>query len=236
MFIRLKRSQFELVYNIRHKFSLLFILSIFSICIFCFTRAHDTIFFPLYKLRDFLNPNSFEFYFSNYLCDLLVIKNGNCIYEVLNNYNFFYNIQDINKNVNLYLDIKKSFIENLFLIIGLVPFLRANSTINYKIYNKGSIKLYKLILNYKKKKKRTILININDLQIIQKKFNESINYIWESPLQKKILDILRYIIYNYYDDNSFHIYEESVNKNYNYFIKNNINKLSNLDLKELVSK
>ena len=214
----------------------MFILSIFSICIFFFTRAYDTIFSPLYKLTDSLNPNEFEFHFSKYLCDLLVIKNGNCIYEVLNNYNFFYNIQDIKKNVNLYLDIKKSFIENLLLIIGLVPFLRFNSTISYKIYNKGSNKLYRFILNYKIKRKRTILININDLQAIQKKFNESINYIWESPIQKKILDIMRYIIYNYYDDNCFQIYEESVNKNYNYFIKNNINKLSKKDLEELVSK
>ena len=118
----------------------------------------------------------------------------------------------------------------------MVPFLRFNSTISYKIYNKGSNKLYRFILNYKIKRKRTILININDLQAIQKKFNESINYIWESPIQKKILDIMRYIIYNYYDDNCFQIYEESVNKNYNYFIKNNINKLSKKDSEESVSK
>ena len=225
----------ELFYNQHKKYIL---LNIFCVIYFTFfTKIKDKgIFSFLFNTKDSLNQNSIVSNLSKYLCDLLVVKNGNCTNEILSNYNFFYSIDYIKKNVTISIDVKKSFIENFFLIIGIVPFLKFNSTIKYSIFNKGSYKLYRLIFNYKKKKKGIILINIGDLQTIIKKLNDSINYIWGIPLQKKMFDIIRYIIDNYYDDTCLNIYEDSLNNNYHYYIKKKTNKLPNFVSKELASK
>ena len=45
--------------------------------------------------------------------------------------------------------------------------------------------------------------------------------IWDIIPKKTILDNIRYIISNYYDDSCLYIFEKSLNKNYRYFIKNN---------------
>lgn len=218
------------------KYVLLSIFFFISLYICYFKKKYDEILINLPKQQNYLNYKSLEFYFSKYLCDLIVLKKSNCAEEIFTNYNFFYEIEYIKRDINIFVDLEKSFIENLFLIIGIIPFLKFNSTINYSINNKGSQKLYKIILNYKKKKDNIIPINIEDLPTFKKRFYRSINYIWEISLSKKILDIMRFIIDNYYGDNCYNIYEEALNKNYIYIIKNKINNLSNLVSEKLISK
>lgn len=170
-----------------------------------------------------LNNNRFESYYSQYLCSLLILKNGkSCIKEVLNNYDFFYFIKDFRKNVDLSINIKRApLIENIMIIIGIIPFLKYNSVIRYyantdEIYKKlGNLFFYKNI------KSREINIDFFDFETVKIKFNNLINYIWETIPPKQILDNIRYIISNYYDDSCLYIFEKSLNHNYEYFIKNN---------------
>ena len=72
---------------------------------------------------------------------------------------------------------------------------------------------------------------------MKRDFNNLINYIWEFIPQKHILDNLRYIISNYYDDSCTNIFEKTLNRNYEYFIKNNKSiAFKNSFKKKLISK
>ena len=206
MITKKKNNDFLNINNSFIKYVFLSIFFFISLYICFLKKKYDEIIINFPKQKNYLNYNSLEFYFSQYLCDLIVSKKDNCAKEIFTNYNFFYEIEYIKRDVNIFVDMEKSFIENLFLIIGIIPFLKFNSTIYYSINNKGSQKLYKIILNYKKKKNNIISINIKDLPTFKKRFYHSINYIWEISLSKKILDIMRFIIDNYYDDNCYNIY------------------------------
>lgn len=205
-------------------------LAIFIICIeFLFS-------FKTY-LR--LNEGEFETYYSQYLCSLLILNDEkNCLNEVFNNYDFFYYITDIRKNINLSINIKKaSLIENIIIIIGIIPFLKNNSVLRYDIGISEANKIFTKIFKSKKIKNGIIFIDFSDFETIKTEFNNLINYIWELIPKKYILDNLRYIISNYYDDSCLDIFEKSLNKNYEYFIKKyqNNEKINNYK-KQLISK
>ena len=81
------------------------------------------------------------------------------------------------------------------------------------------------------------MIRINDSEIVKDKFNILINDIWDFPQNKNILDNLRYIINNYYDEYCANIFWESLNKNLDYYYSYmNNNTITDSDLKELMSK
>lgn len=185
-----------------------------------------------------LEDNQFDFYYSKYLCSFFNLENEkNCTEEILFNYDFFYEIKKIKRNVNISIDIKKSLLENIFLIIGIIPFLKFNSTIEYNINNKESNELFKFLFNYKNITNNKIIIDINDFETIKKSFNKSLNYIWDFPLKnKQVIDNIRFVINNYYEDNFKYVFEEILNENYNYYIQKNIKVFSDSDLKELISK
>lgn len=185
-----------------------------------------------------LEDNQFDFYYSKYLCSFFNLENEkNCTEEILFNYDFFYEIKKIKRNVNISIDIKKSLLENIFLIIGIIPFLKFNSTIEYNINNKESNELFKFLFNYKNITNNKIIIDINDFETIKKSFNKSLNYIWDFPLKnKQVIDNIRFVINNYYEDNFKYVFEEILNENYNYYIQKNIKVFSDSDLEELISK
>ena len=183
------------------------------------------------------NNNTFEFYYSKYLCSLLVINGEvDCESDFINNYNFFYEVKYFRRNINLLIDIQKTLIENIFIVMGIIPFLKYNSTINYKINNRGSKELSKILFTYKQVKNDTIILDINDLQIIKDKFNELINYIWEILPKKFVLDSIRFILQNYYDKSCLLTFEKALYKNYKYYINRKSNKLNVLEKDELLSK
>jgi len=176
-----------------------------------------------YNLIHFNDNNSFKYYYSFYLCNLIIIENqNNCEKDFLNNYDFFYNIKGIKKNVNLLIDIKtNSLIENLILIVGIIPFLKFNSSIEYRINNRNIKDSFKLVFYNKTIMNSTIFLYYYDLQVIKKNFVKIFKYIWELIPEKIIIDNIRYIINNYYDDVCVHIFEKSLNDNYEYFINKN---------------
>ena len=103
------------------------------------------------NFKDIYDNNSFEFYYSNYLCSLLFLNyDKNCLNEVLTNYNFFYSVKYIKSNITLCININKTFLENILLIIAIIPFLKNNSTVIYDIGNNNSKQLYNKLFKYKK--------------------------------------------------------------------------------------
>ena len=183
-----------------------------------------------------LNNRKFEFYYSKYLCSLLILSNSNtCVNEILNNYDFFYYVKDTRKNVILSINNRRgSLIENIMIIIGIIPFLNEKSVIIYHINTDETNKIYQILFDYKNISYGKIYIDFNDFKTVKKKFNILIDYIWEFIPQKKLLDNIRYIISNYYDDSCLYIFEKALNRNYEYYLKKK--NVSNSLIKELVSK
>jgi hypothetical protein len=65
------------------------------------------------------------------------------------------------------MNIKIPKLENIFLLLGIIPLLKNNSTLSYKINNKGIYKLFKKILN-KKIKYKVIKLDYNYLLYFNK--------------------------------------------------------------------
>ena len=181
--------------------------------------------------------NSSKNYYSKYLCNLLTLdKEKECQIEFYNNYDFFFHVRKNKKNVNLLIDIKtKTLIEHIILIVGIIPFLKFDSIIEYKIKDINIHKLINVFFKEKRITKGKVFFDYHDFQIIKKNFHILFNYIWEFIPQKYILDNIRYIIKNYYDDACSLIFEKSLNNNYEYFIKQQ-KLLSNNMYQELISK
>ena len=96
-------------------------------------------FLLLFKIIYRISNSELETYYSQYLCSLLILNNGKyCLNEVLNNYDFFYFIKGIKKNVYLSINIKRlSLIENIIILLGIIPFLKNNSFMkNYLVIKK----------------------------------------------------------------------------------------------------
>ena len=179
--------------------------------------------------------NELEYYFSQSICQFLFFTiNYKCSMNFFLNDNIYNDILEINSNVNLLINIKKSKLENIFLILSIIPFLKNNSTLSYKINNKGIYKCFRKI--NKKIKYKIIKFGYNDLFSFNKMMKKLFNYDWELIPKKLMLDNLRYIINNYYNDTNLILLQESLNMNYQSYIKNNKNEMNYNELKDLLSK
>ena len=119
-------------------------------------------FFIIYELKDKIIEEPIEYYFHYILCKYFFFeRNYNCKNQIFTNKNFYDNIIEINKNNEILINIKKTKIENIFLLIGIMPFLKNKSLINYQINNKAIFKLFKIIF-INKIFKKTIKISEND--------------------------------------------------------------------------
>ena len=180
--------------------------------------------------------NDFEDYFSQSICQFLFLPiDNNCSMNFIINDNFYNNILEINININLLINIKKSHLENIFLLLGIIPFLKNNSTLFYKINDKGIYNFFKKILN-KRIKYKIIKLNYNDLFILNTKIKELLHYKWDYIPNKFILDNIRYIINNNYNETNLDIFQKTLNINYKSYIQNKINKMANEEKKNLLSK
>ena len=197
------------------------------------------IFLILYLLysQDITDNISIKFIFKNSICKFFYFNIGyNCTREIYTNTHFYDDIIEINENINLYINIKKTKIENIFILIGMMPFLKNNSSISYKINNKEIYKLLKNIFNNKIIKNKIIKFDKNDFNIFNKKIYDLIYYKWEIIPDHNITDNIRSIINNYYNESCLDIFDKSLNLNFKYFIKNNKNELSIEDIENLLSK
>lgn len=194
-----------------------------------------SLFFKL-LIKNKEDKNSLEDCFTQILCKYFHFeRNYNCYNNLFNNMHIYDDIIEINQNIELMLNIKKTTIENIFLLIGIFPFLKNNSTITFTIKDKKIYKLFKSI--YKNKKfKRNIRINKYDFHLFNKKFNELINYKWELIPNQNVSKTIRYIINNYYNEICLYIFDKSLNLNFKYYIENNKYKLSEKQIQNLMCK
>ena len=142
---------------------------------------------------------------------------------------------EINSNINLIINIKKPKLENIFFILSIIPFLKNNSTLSYKINDKGIYKFFKKILN-KQIKNKIIKLDYNDIHSFNIRIKELIYYKWELIPKQLILDSLNYIINNYYNETNLFIFQASLNMNYRLYIQNKMNELSYEEIQNLLSK
>ena len=186
--------------------------------------------------NDLKKVNELENYFSQSICQLLSFSiNYECSDNFFTNANFYIDILEINNNVNLLMNINKSRLENIILFLSIIPFLKNNSTISYKINDKGLYKFFKKIFN-KKIKNRIIKLDYNDLFFFNERMKELLLFKWELMPKQVILDNLRYIINNHYNEANSVLFQKSLNMNYMSYIQNKINEITYDEIKNLLSK
>ena len=116
-----------------------------------------------------------------------------------------------------------------------MPFLKPNEIIiNHK--NKEINELFKKILSIKKIKNNKLIIKEKDFNKFQNKIDVLLYNKWDFIPDFNLINNLRYIINNYYDEKCLGIFDKSLNLNFNYFIRNNYNHLSFDYLDKLMSK
>ena len=185
-----------------------------------------------------LNYNdSLEYYFSYSICNFLYFNiDYNCSNNIFIDNNFYEDIIGIEKKKNLFVNIKKAKIENILMLIGIMPFLKNNSSILYKINKYEIYKLLKKTFKNKKIKNKIIKFNENDFQYFIEILNDLVYYKWELIPSKLILNNIRYILNNYYNEECLIIFDKSLNLNYKHYFKEKKNVLSFEDINNLLSK
>jgi len=114
--------------------------------------------------------NELEDLFSKSICQLLFFNiNYNCSLNFLTNDNFYNDILEFNDNINLLINIKKPKLDNIFLLLGIIPFLKNNSTLSYKIKDKIIYNIFKNSSKTKLKYK-IIKLDYNDLCYFEHQF------------------------------------------------------------------
>ena len=186
-----------------------------------------------YNNKDF---NILEDYFSQSICKYFYFTiNYNCSSKFSNNF-FYEDVLEINSNINLLMNIKISKLENIALLLGIIPFLKKNSTLSYKINNKEIYNYIKKFFNNKKIKHKIIKWEYNDFNTFNERMEELLSYKWELIPEKIILDNLRYIINNYYNESNSNIFQKSLFMNYDFYIQEKRKEITYSDLVSLLSK
>ena len=183
--------------------------------------------------------NNLENYFSQSICKILYFTiNYNCSLKLFVNNDFYEDIKEINSNIDLLINIKISKLENIFLLLGIFPFLKNNSTLSYKINNKEIYNFIKELFKNKNKKinHKIIKLDFIDFKTVNEKLEELLNYRWELIPEKIILDNIRYIIDNYYNESNFDIFQKSLYMNYNFYIQLKKKEITFNNLVNLLSK
>ena len=177
-----------------------------------------------------------EYYFSQSLCQLLIFSiNYKCSKNFFENDNLYHDIFEINSNVNLLINFKKSKLENILLLLSIIPFLKNNSTLSYKINDKDIYKFLKKILK-KKIKYKIIKLDYNDLYLFNITMKELLYYEWEYIPKQIIMNHFRYIINNYYNEINLDSFQNILNINYKAYINNKINEMTYKEINNLLSK
>ena len=150
----------------------------------------------------------------------MFIENINCKNQILKDKNFYDDIKEKTTTINIMINIKKTKIKNILILIGLLPFLKYNSNILYKINSKEKKIIYLKNYHKKKIKNRIIKINENDFHYFIENFNGLINNKWKLIPDENIVNNIRYIVNNYYNESCKEIFDKSLNIDFESYILN----------------
>ena len=179
----------------------------------------------IYNLK--MRNNSILLYYFNYSIDNKYLNNIEKYYKnsVLINSTFLDNIEYIEKNIDFFLlNLEKTKIENIFILIILFPFIKTNTSLIYKIENRNDYKLFRNVFKSNNIKKLN-RIYLNNLTLLFDQFYDLICNEWEIIPEQNLLNIVRFIINSYYNESFLKIFDKSLNINLKLYIEkaNNIN-------------
>lgn len=212
-------------------------INIFILIIYLFYNTSEIYYnYKIYNVE--LINNSFNLYHFNYSgkLEFLHLKEKNFNNITSNDSDFLIDLEILEKGIDFaFLKVEKTKIENIIILLLLFPFLKKNSSIFYQIKNKKDYNLYKEIFKVKNKK-FIYNINKNDLYFLIHNFNNSIYYNWEIIFENELINKLRYIINNYYNETFIKIFDNSLNLNFKRHIKKIRNNLTINKISILMSK
>lgn len=172
----------------------------------------------------------------------LIFETNNLFKEGINLVNFINNkdfqfMKEISRdNFNLILSKKTSKIEIIFILIQAIPFINKKIIIE----KKKNLKLFGIlndVFKFKKRKKNyKLYIDKTDYDYFANNFNKLIYYKWEFFPNKILINNLRYIINNYYNENCLEIFDKALNLNFKVYIQKNKRNFSFKVIYNLMSK
>ena len=221
LILKMNNKVYDIIKNIFIKFFLFFLI----INIIIDENFHK---------KEFKN---LEDYYCQSICKFLYFTtNYNCSSKIFINKDFYEDALEINSNIDLLIDTKLSKLENIFLLVGIIPFLKNNSSLSYKINNKEIYNFFKKFFKNSKNEHNIIKFGYTDFNTFNENLNELLNYKWELIPEKYLLDNLRYVINNYYNETNFDSYQNLLNINYNFYFQKRKKEITFKDLESLLSK
>ena len=79
-------------------------------------------------------------------------------------------------------------------------------------------------------------MNISSINFLIDNFTDYIYYDWETIIENELINEMRYLFNNYYNETFTKIFDNSLNLNFKRFIKNKRNDLTTNKIKSLMSK
>ena len=151
------------------------------------------------------------FNYSGYINNLYpFLKTGDYI-NINNSLSISVDFDNFIKSIDfLVLNFEKTKIENIFILIIVFPFLKENCTIIYQIENKNILKKYKNIFKGIKISKNLYINYLNDLIYFMDNF-QVFHFEWEIIPDNYLINSLRHIINNYYNQSILNIFDNSLN-------------------------
>ena len=164
-----------------------------------------------------------------------IFIDGINLVNFINNKDFQF-MKDINKNkFNLILSKKKNRIEIIFILIQAIPYINKKIIIEKK-NNEEVFEILKNIFHIEKLKKDILYIRKNNIDYIIQNFKELIYYKWEYLPNTNLINSLRYIISNYYNENCLELFDKALNLNFEDYINKNKSNFTSKDINKLMSK
>lgn len=164
-----------------------------------------------------------------------IFIDGINLVNFINNQDFQF-MKDINKNkFNLILSKKKNRIEIIFILIQAIPYINKKIIIEKK-NNEEVFEILKNIFHIEKLKKDILYIRKNNIDYIIQNFNELIYYKWEYLPNTNLINSLRYIISNYYNENCLELFDKALNLNFKDYINKNKSNFTSKNINKLMSK
>ena len=167
-----------------------------------------------------------------YNYNLIINNNGNILnYPIfqIDEYKNYFDI--INKNYFSNICWNKYDIENIFLLIVILPFLKVEIHIANNLYIKN---FFRHIFN--KKNNEVIMINNNTIADFSDNCRRILNYKWEYLPSRNKTNYIRHILYHYYTEDCLKAYEDSLNMNIKNYIELKKDNLNYNEIKDLISK
>ena len=147
----------------------------------------------------------------------------------INEYQNYFDLINTNYFSNTYWSKYK--IENIFLLIVILPFLKTNINISNNLYIRN---FFKNIFNIDNNE--AIIINNNNVTDFSNNCKRILNYNWEFLPSRNKTDYIRHILNHYYTEDCVKSYDDSLNMNIKNYIEIKKDNFNYKEIKDFMSK